>query len=66
MIFSSDVKEELSLDVHLKNQQAFIHGRDAFIYKYISRVRPIFQIKSIEKSDLYRIELSGIFPVILK
>jgi len=40
--FSADVNTKLSLDEHLKNQQAFIHGRDAYIYKYISRVRRIF------------------------
>ncbi|CAM4857572.1 unnamed protein product [Rotaria socialis] len=33
----ADVNDELLLDVHLKNQQAFIHGRDAFIYKWIPR-----------------------------
>jgi hypothetical protein len=38
-IFSADIKNKFSLDEHLKNQQAFIHGRDAYIYKYIPRVR---------------------------
>jgi hypothetical protein len=43
--FSTDVNHELSLDEHLRNQQAFIHGRDAYIYKYIPRVRLIFSDK---------------------
>ena len=37
--FSADVNDEVSLDEHLRNQQAFIQGRDAYIYKYIPRVR---------------------------
>lgn len=37
--FSADVNDELALDEHLRNQQAFIHGRDAYIYKCIPRVR---------------------------
>ncbi len=36
---SADVNDELPLDEHLRNQQAFIHGRDSYIYKYIPRVR---------------------------
>jgi hypothetical protein len=39
---SADVNDELSLDEHLRNQQAFIHGRDAYIYRYIPRVRFLF------------------------
>jgi len=34
----ADSTEELTIEEHLKNQQAFVHGRDAFIYKSISRV----------------------------
>jgi hypothetical protein len=36
---SADINDELPLDVHLRNQQTFIHGRDAHIYRYIPRVR---------------------------
>ena len=36
---SADLSDDLPLETHLKNQQAFIHGRDAYIFKCIPRVR---------------------------
>lgn len=49
--FSADDNTQLPLDVHLKNQQAFIHGRDAYIYKFIPRVRSFcFIVKLLVES----------------
>ncbi|CAF3772889.1 unnamed protein product [Rotaria socialis] len=52
----ADVNDELLLDVHLKNQQAFIHGRDAFIYKWIPRVLFVCAARLIELCIGYRID----------
>ncbi len=42
---SADANEEIALDEHVRNQQTFIHGRDAYIYKYIPRVRLLLSHK---------------------
>ncbi|CAF1564166.1 unnamed protein product [Didymodactylos carnosus] len=34
----ADVTETLSFEVHLKNQQVFLHGRDALIFRHIPRI----------------------------
>ncbi|CAF2870943.1 unnamed protein product [Rotaria sp. Silwood2] len=52
----TDVNDKLSLDVHLKNQQAFIHGRDAYIYRYISRVIFVCAARLIELCTGYMID----------
>ncbi|CAF2127776.1 unnamed protein product [Rotaria magnacalcarata] len=53
----ADANDELLLDVHLKNQQAFIHGRDAFIYKWIPRVLFVCAARLIELCTGYRIDM---------
>ncbi|CAF0767368.1 unnamed protein product [Didymodactylos carnosus] len=34
----ADVTETLPLEVHIKNQQTFLHGRDVTIFRYIPRI----------------------------
>ncbi|CAF0855375.1 unnamed protein product [Rotaria sp. Silwood1] len=52
----ADVNDALPLDIHLKNQQAFIHGRDAYIYRYIPRVIFVCAARLIELCTGYVID----------
>ncbi|UJR23710.1 hypothetical protein I4U23_026691 [Adineta vaga] len=52
----TDVHVHLSLEEHLRNQQAFIHGRDAYIYKYIPRVLFVCAARLIELCTGYMID----------
>ncbi|CAF1294181.1 unnamed protein product [Adineta ricciae] len=52
----ADVNTQLSLDEHLRNQQAFVHGRDAYIYKYIPRVVFVCAARLIELCTGYMID----------
>ncbi|CAF1073880.1 unnamed protein product [Adineta steineri] len=52
----ADMNNELSLDEHLRNQQAFIHGRDSYIYKNIPRVVFVCAARLIELCTGYMID----------